>query len=259
VESRHAAAFGFPARLERRLGQAAIEVTRIALAAFTFALLGSAVRVAHADLSADDHIAAAKEAHAHGDFAKARDELLAAYHLDPRPALLFGLGQVEFNLGNYQQAIDYYEQFKATNPSAEQIALAEQAIGAARIELQRPNKPDSKQSPPPPPPPPPRLPPHREWDSMDTAIAVSGGAAIVGGAITVAVGLQLPNDTDSTFHTYAARVNDAYIARGVGIATGAAGVLLLGGALLRWRLHMVETVNVETTRGGVAVQVGGHL
>jgi tetratricopeptide (TPR) repeat protein len=230
-------------------------VKRIAVAALAFTLLGTAGTIVRADDSADEHLARAKDAHARGDFATTRDELLAAYHIDPRPALLFALGQVELNLGNYEQAIAYYEQFKATNPSTEDLALAEQAIGAARIELQRPHKTESA----PPPPPPPKLPPHREWDAMDTTLLIAGGAAMIGGGISIAVGVNLPNDTNSTLHTYEARVNDAYLARDIGIATLAAGALVAGGAVLRWRLHLVETVNIETTHGGVAVQVGGRL
>jgi hypothetical protein len=64
---------------------------------------------------------------------------------------LFALGQVELNLGHFAKAIDYYERFIASEPGAEQTALAQQAIGAARAKLAE--KPPVVA--------PPRPPPHR--------------------------------------------------------------------------------------------------
>ena len=77
---------------------------RIACLLAALALLSPAAR---ADDPVDDHVARARAAHDRGDFVLARDELLAAYKIEPRPALLFALGQVELNLGHYKEAIDY--------------------------------------------------------------------------------------------------------------------------------------------------------
>ena len=51
----------------------------------------------------DEHLAKVRELYDKGDFAHARDELVAAYQLEPRPALLFALGQVELNLGHFAE------------------------------------------------------------------------------------------------------------------------------------------------------------
>src|SRR4051794_10734892 len=51
-------------------------------------------------------LAKARTLYAAGDFVHAREELLAAYALEPRPDLLFALGQAEFNLHHYREAID---------------------------------------------------------------------------------------------------------------------------------------------------------
>src|ERR1043166_6035326 len=91
-------------------------------------------RPARAD-SVDAHLARVRELYEKRDFARARDELLEAYKHEPRPELLFALGQVELNMGHFAQAIDYYERFIATNPGADQVALAQQAIGAARARI----------------------------------------------------------------------------------------------------------------------------
>lgn len=205
--------------------------------------------------AADAHISAAHDAYIRHDYLRAREELLAAYGLDPRPALLFALGQAEFNLGHYREAIDYYQRFTATNPSPDQAALAQQAIGAARIKLATPPPP-----PPPPattaPPPPPPPPPHRDWDRLDSALAISGGAAALLGGGLIVTGVALSHDASGTLHSYDRRLHDASLARVAGISAIAAGALAATGALLRWRFHLVTTVGVEAspTRVGISLE-----
>ena len=201
--------------------------------------------------SADDHVSRARDFHAKGDFLHARDELLAAYQIDPRPALLFALGQVELNLGHYKQAIDYYERFKQTNPPPDQAALAEQAIGAARLELQRP---------PPQPPKPPPPPPHREWDGYDAAIAVTGTAALVASGALFYESSHLAQQRGGSLAAYSGRIDRAHVARDAAIGCAAGGVLAFGAAVLRWRLHLVDTeISVEASPTSAAVSLGRRL
>jgi tetratricopeptide (TPR) repeat protein len=185
---------------------------------------------AHAD-TADEHLARGRELYDRGEFAAARDELLAAYQLEPRPELLFALGQVELNTGRFAQAIDYYERFIATEPGADQVALAQQAIGAARARIAEK----------PAPAPPPRPPPHRRWDTTDTALAAIGGATIAIGGGLVIYGLDLAGDHGGTLSAYNDRVSRATLAQWTGAGCLAAGALAIGGALLRWRLHLVDS------------------
>jgi tetratricopeptide (TPR) repeat protein len=174
--------------------------------------------------AAADHLARVRALYDRGDFAHARDELRAAYQLDPRPELLFALGQVELNLHNYAVAIRYYEQFITTGPAADQIALAQQAIGAARARLAEKPAP----------------PPRPRWDRTDTVIVASGGlAALLGGGL-IAYGVQLGGDRGGTLSTYAARVDRANGAEWIGAGCIAAGVLAAGVAIVRWRVHLVD-------------------
>jgi len=198
----------------------------------------------------------ARRAYEAGDFKTARELLLRAYALAAAPQLLFPLGQVEFNLGHYREAIDYYQRFLASNPADEQAALAQQAIGAARMKLAA-VPPDTKQ-----PPQAPVLvtkpgPPHRDWDSFDTAIAITGGAALVTGGGLFVTGSLLADDRSGTLHSYDTRVNDAHLARSVAIATTAAGALALGAAVIRWRFHLVSTtitIDASATHAGVVLE-----
>ena len=244
-----------------RLRRIVLEVTRtIALAvAAAVLVLGSArARAQPHDDGPPKVIVDAWDAYKRGDFVRARELLLQAYEISPQPEILFALGQTEFNLGHYREAIDYYQRFTATNPSADQAALAQQAIGAARMKLAAPPPPPEKprvvqvQVAPKPPPP-----PHREWDGFDTAIAITGGVALLGGGALVVTGVHLADDRSGTLHSYDTRVNDAYLARTAGIATTAAGALVVGAALLRWRFHLVDTaisVEASPTKVGVSLE-----
>jgi len=213
---------------------------RIACLLAVLALLAPTAR---ADDTADDHIARARAAHDRGDFAHAREELLAAYQLEPRPALLFALGQVALNLGHYKEAIDYYEQFKATNPPADQAALAEQAIGAARLELGRP-----------------KPPPHREWDLVDGVIGATGGAALFASGTLFYESSKLAQDRSGSIAAYDERVHHAYVERDVAIGCAIGGAVALGAAALRWRFRLVETtIRVEASPSHAALVLEHRL
>ena len=178
-----------------------------------------------------------------GDFASAKQAAEDCYKVAPDPKLLFALGQIEFNLHHYKEALAYYEKFVATNPPADQAALVQQAIGAARAELDRP-------APTPPAPPPPAPPPHREWDGIDTALGATGGVLIAGSGVLFYETHHLSEDRSGSLATYSRRIDHAYLARNIGFGTAAGGAIALGAALIRWRFHLVETVAVEASPTG---------
>jgi tetratricopeptide (TPR) repeat protein len=191
-----------------------------------------------------DLVGQARAAYSRGDYIRARDLLVEAYRIAPRAELLFALGQVEFNLGNFKQAIDYYQRFKQTGPAPEQAALAEQAIGAARIELARP-------------PPQPSRVLVRRWDSDDWAIAGFGGLAFaVAGGFAVRA-YELDRDHTGSLRDYDHRLAQVRTAQlGVGVAASI-GAVLATSAVLRWRLHLVDaSIAVEPKPGGAAMLVG---
>ena len=199
-------------------------------------IAGLAVATAARADPVDDRVARGRQLYDQGDFTHARDELLAAYQLEPRPELLFALGQVELNLGRFAQAIDYYQRFIATNPAADQIALAQQAIGAARARLvEKPTAP-----PRPPPPAPPRPPPQPRWDDADTGLAVLGGAIMVLGGGLVIYGHHRAGDHSGTLSQYNDRLSSAALDEWGGAGCLMAGAAVLGSGLVRWRLHLVD-------------------
>src|SRR5262245_41191978 len=60
------------------------------------------------------HIAKAARAHKEARYHDARNELEAAYNLDPQPDLLYAIAQVDAKLGDCDEAITYYKRFAAT-------------------------------------------------------------------------------------------------------------------------------------------------
>ena len=205
------------------------------VAALAIAIAGLAAATAARADPVDDRVARGRRLYDQRDFVHARDELLAAYQLEPRPELLFALGQVELNLGRFAQAIDYYQRFLATSPAADQVALAQQAIGAARARLAEAAAARSA-----PPPAPPRPPPQPRWDDADSALVALGGALMLGGAALVIAGHQRAVDRSGTLSQYNDRLAGAARAEWGGAGCLAVGAVLVGGGLVRWRLHLVD-------------------
>lgn len=195
-----------------------------------------------------------RELYMRGDYAGVRRRLLEAYEVSPQPSLLFALGQVELNLGNYQAAITHYEQFIATGPSEEQIALAQQAIGAARMRLAQPKRVET-----PPPVERPRVPPRR-WYTEDTGLVALGGASLAVGAGLFVYGRRLAHDRSGTLSQYDARVDQARTTQWIGSGIAAAGVLVIGATILRWRLRPDgdERVSASVTGDSAQLVVSGR-
>src|SRR5687768_4618865 len=77
---------------------------------------------------AKDHIEKATTFHGEGKFKEALEQLTLAYALDPKPELLYAIGQVHVQLGNCTQAISFYERFLQSKPTAGPAAAAKEAI-----------------------------------------------------------------------------------------------------------------------------------
>lgn len=185
-------------------------------------------------------VARLRELYDKKDYAAVRQELIAAHAKTKNPQLLFALGQVELNLQHYPDAIAYYEQFLATNPPQEQIELAQQAIGAARIQLanQKPRR-------------------HRHWHLADTLLVVGGGLALGGGTGLFAYGHRKSLDQSGTLTDYEQRVDRARTMQLAGIGAGAVGVLAITAALVRWRLRPEDGYEVTvSTHHGTTASVG---
>jgi tetratricopeptide (TPR) repeat protein len=176
-----------------------------------------------------------RDAYKRGDYVTVRKKLLELYALEPKPELLFALGQVELNLGHYQAAIDYYEKFIATQPSDDQVALAQQAIGAARMRLAHPDRPPQVivEKVPAPPEHPPEQP--RRWSTEDTGFVALGGAAVLVGAGLLYYAHTLGEDRSGSLSAYDMRVEQSRTTKWTGIGIAAAGTVVIAIPLVRWQ------------------------
>jgi tetratricopeptide (TPR) repeat protein len=181
----------------------------------------------------DDPDALMEQARVHssaGRFTEMLAVLERAYALDPRPEILFNMGQAQFNLRRYAEALELYERFIATNPPPRERAVATQAAAVARDRLVNP--------PPPPRPPadPPRRPaPRPRFDAWNVGLFVGTGVtgAAAGGLYLYA--RSLAADTSGMYRDYDRRLDRASDVRiaaatagGVAIALAlAAGIRLL--------------------------------
>jgi tetratricopeptide (TPR) repeat protein len=245
-------------------------MSRVAIAVVIEIALGVCPVSADEPCNTECRITRARSLLERGDAKAARSELVTAYKTDPRPDLLFALGQVELNLGNFQVAIDYYEKFIATEPGEEQVSLAEQAIGAARMRLSQPegSEPDKQITPPSPTPtivmPPPVgvqqrfVTRPRQWDLESTGIAALGGAAIAGGGVLLYYAQHKADDHSGTLSEYDGRLHDARITRLTGAGVATAGVLAIGVALLRWRMSGGVDVIAAAGSTSAAMAIGGR-
>lgn len=93
-------------------------------------VLGGFAEIASADSKADSqqHFVLASAAHKEGRFRDAVRELMTAYAFDPRPELLYAIGQVHVKLGECPQAITFYQRFLESKPKPEQALRAQKAI-----------------------------------------------------------------------------------------------------------------------------------
>lgn len=224
-------------------------ISRRARAIIAIAMVSAHASADDAPAPPDDEVMIKiRDLYAKGDLLGVRRELLAAFEATRHPSLLFALGQIEFNLRAWPAAIDFYERFIATNPPQEQIALAQQGIGAARIEMQR-----ERDKPPPPPPPKPR---RREWHRSDTIVVAAGGALVALGAGAFIYGRRLGNDHSGTLAAYDERADRARLYQWSGSGLAAAGLIAAGVTVVRWRMRPDDgEVAVTATGAGASVMI----
>ncbi len=68
-----------------------------------------------------------------GRFQEALESYSMAYEAKPLPAMLFNIGQCHFELGNYERAIFFYEQFLRGDVDAKKRQLANKRLQEAKI------------------------------------------------------------------------------------------------------------------------------
>jgi tetratricopeptide (TPR) repeat protein len=234
------------------------------------------------------HIARATRAHKDGRYADARVELQAAYALDPRPDVLYALGQVNAKLGNCREAVDYYKRFAATQSDPQVARVVDQAIAACtalpapepaavatgRAPSDAARAPSAPRVASPPVAPAPVAPAPAATDRAPWYRDTVGGALVGAGVIAAVVGLvehrSALSDLDAagdrgrttTLDRFDELVAGAHQKRTMALVLAGAGGALIGAGVIRFVLHREPTevrVGVAPARGGGVVSYAGSF
>ncbi len=234
---------------------------------------------ADAKSEAQTHIDRATELHQEGKFSEALSELLFAYSLDPRPDLLYAIGQVHVKLGNCEQAITFYERFLTTRPAEGPAAAAREAIEVCKtnpppIPVPDASPPDVKPPevtpaiPPEQTPPPPRPATEPAPFYTDTLGDALTGGGVVLGVVSLLVYRSALSDLDASevaasYDASHELVDSAHGKRTFSIAFAVGGGVLIGAGVARFLLHdrsvEVPAVALVPSDGGGMIAWSGHF
>ncbi|MDQ3367731.1 MAG: tetratricopeptide repeat protein [Myxococcota bacterium] len=240
--------------------------------AFLAVAAPSAAR-ADAKRAAQSHIERATALHGEGNFAAALEELTTAYTLDPRPELLYAIGQVHVQLGNCTQAITFYERFLSTKPAAGPAGAAREAIETCKSAPPTPEPEPAVVAPEPTPEPraPEPQPPIAEqpagpgpWYTDKLGDALVGGGLVLGVASVFfyqgARGKLDDAEAAASYDEHVELVDEAKSKRTLAAGLAVGGVVLVGAGIVRYMLRdKGETSRVAvtpTTSGGLITWMG---
>lgn len=251
---------------------------RLASIAVLLVLLGAPAAPALADPKADAkaRIEKATTLHAEGKFKEALDELTIAYALDPKPELLYAIGQVHVQLGDCTSAISFYERFLASKPAPGPAAAAREAITTCKTAPPEPKEPPPDPDPgvttPPPaadPEPTPTPPPVAEqpaggpgpWYTDKLGDALVGGGIVLGVVSVIfyqgARGKLDDAEAAPTYDEHESLVSDAKSQRNMAVGFAIGGAALIGAGVARYIMRDTgaesKSVAVTPISGGGAI------
>ncbi len=244
-----------------RLRQAAVAHAPQGLAARA-ARPGRRAGLARADAKAEaqSRFQHATELHQAGKFAEALNELTVAYTLDPRPEILYAIGQMHVQLGDCPQAILFYQRFLSTSPT--------RCPPPPRPRRSRPARPSRT----PPPRPRPRRSPRRRrpdpprkqerparWYADKLGAGLLGSGVLVGAAslATYASARADLSDADAApdHQRYTDLVDSAHHKQTYAVVLGAVGAGLAVAAVVRYAL--VRRASARAPVGAAPAPGGG--
>jgi tetratricopeptide (TPR) repeat protein len=241
-------------------------------------LLALAPQTALADAKSEAkaHIEKATALHGDGKFKEALEQLTLAYALDPKPELLYAIGQVHVQLGNCALAISFYERFLSSKPAAGPASAAKEAIQTCKtapppevtpepVPIKDPEPVPIKDPEPAPLPQPEPSTGGTPW-YKDVVGDVLVGGGVVAGVLSVVFYQQMSGKLDdadaaTTYEAHQAAREDASSKRNLSIAFGVGGVALIGAGVARYMLRdngerSNKVAVTPTTDGGLITVMG---
>ncbi len=209
-------------------------------------VLAPAIARADAKIEAQVHVDKATALFEAGKSEEAILELKDAYALDPRPELLYALGQAHASLGQCDKAKVFYDRFVEVKPG--EAAVASEAAAACK-EAPAPPK---KVEPPPPKkiePPPPPAPVSRAWYSDTLGLVIAGAGLVLGGVgaveFSAASKARKTARAAGDYDTFLDGLDDEAGKRKLAIGFTVAG----GAALVAGAIHIVLRARVKEPVG----------
>jgi tetratricopeptide (TPR) repeat protein len=261
----------------------------------TLALVAGTANAGPKQKEAKKHIDKATKLHADGKYDEALVELQAAYKLDPKPDLLFAIGQVHAKLGQCNEATENFKKFAKAKKKKEIEAVVEEAIKECKpADAPPPPEPTPTPTPtptpsvttsptpeptptptptpeptPPPdltpapapivqqPPPPPPSAHHWYQDKVGDALVVGGAVGIIGGIVEYQAAKSDLDSAESatSLAGYRSQVDSAHSARTVSVVLGVGGLVLVGGGVI----HYVISGRAEPSGVAAAPTKGGAM
>jgi hypothetical protein len=193
-----------------------------------------------ADVEARARFDAGMEAWHADDYPTAERLLEAAYALEPKPALLYSLGQLARLQGDCREATERFEAFLASEPGPKAAAEARVNLERCAAELAAaPPEPEPAPAPAPAPsptPPPPQpVPPPPKPDALGISLTVVGSAvAVVGvGLLAGAFSVQQRAEDERGIDRFERGVQAARTQYWTGVGLATAGTAALVGGVVR--------------------------
>lgn len=226
------------------------------------------------------HFKQGRALQAAGDYARAADEYKAAYELDPRPEMLFNVGQAFRLAGAKREALDYFKRYLDQQPDGPGAAEARVHVDALTKETDEGLKPAQEPAEKPvedrpqtanlrpqveePPRPPDSKP---AWPPLRIAGVATAGAGVVAVGVAVKLGLDARADADAITHhvgpwtsadatTYA---NGQAANRNMAIAYVVGGACIATGGVLYWLGVRRARVGAAPTPTGATAFVAGSF
>lgn len=250
-----------------------------AVVALTFAAARAHAQTPTDPTGADAKIASAKAHYAKAEMGAALADLAEAYHLDPRPDLLYAMAQIEVELGDCAGAVAHYKQYIATGPSPKGKDAAEKAKAACEQKLgitdtttttttTEPIKPK--------PPEPIKKAPeveivHKPFykDGLGDGLFIGGVLAGAAGGVLYVMARKDIDDSETapTLQQHLDLVDSAHSKRTGAVIAASIGGALAVGAIIRWSMHgggtetreRVDVSIAPTTDGGWTVAAFGRF
>jgi tetratricopeptide (TPR) repeat protein len=201
------------------------------------------------------HFEAAKKLYKNDKYSEALELFMKAYARYPKPEILYNIGKCYDKLGDYKNAIKFYEQYILLNPKAEDKAEVEELIKNLKEAIQGPDK---------------RSEEGQKQRGLNTD-KIIGYSLLAGGALFVALGPVFYLKSDSIYNdvkdnnydekTKQAKIDDIHLYDNLSLASYITGGILIGSSVyfLYKGYYKNKSAMILPTKDGICITFSGDF